>query len=257
VPSLSMPLFVSPADVILRMQLSSDLSGIEDVVSSGIIGAQLHVQRIIDGQLSRQTQDRNYFLDAESFSGIAPGGLYKIEVPSGLIRTDTDVVVTASNGPFGIFENADITLVRTDHGRGYIYLDAATYGNAYIRVICDTGYEDGTSPLSTIDIPDFVPSQSYVIGDLVQFGGRVYKCYIANSEATLTPENWRYAYVPMEQIPAELTEAIISLVPLVFNSSQATNRSEEAVQQYRTVTDHAAMLLQSYVRTRGFSFRPI
>ena len=62
---MSMPLFVDPQDVILRMQLSPDLTGIEDVVSSGIIAAQLHVERVIDGKLARQSQNCGFFIDAE------------------------------------------------------------------------------------------------------------------------------------------------------------------------------------------------
>ena len=93
-----MPLFVDPQDVILRMQLSPDLTGIEDVVTSGIIAAQLHVERVIDGKLARQSQNCGFFIDAEAFSGIAPGGLYRLEVPSGLVRQDVPQVVTSSNG---------------------------------------------------------------------------------------------------------------------------------------------------------------
>lgn len=211
-----MPLFVSPEDVILRMQLGAELTGVEDVVSSGIIGAQLHVQRVIDGKLARQSQDCQFFLDSQSFSGIQPDGLYRLEIPSGFIRRDTTVTVTYAEGPFDTFEAIDSLLMKVDYDRGYVLLDK-TYGDYYVRVQCDTGFEDGTR-------------------------------YDTQSPPQL---------IPMEAIPMDVYEAILSLVPITFNATQTTTQSAEAKQQYQTLTDRAAMLLQPYIRTRGFSFRPI
>jgi hypothetical protein len=200
----SMPLFVKPADVILRMQLSSDLAGIDDVVTSGIVGAQLHVQRIIDGRLERQAQDARYFVDSESFSGIAPNGGYRLELPSGFIRTDVPILIHASVPKAGAFDEksaVDQSLVFIDYNRGYIRLDPNVYADCHVRVRCETGFG--------VD----------------------------------------------EAIPAEIYEAIMSLVPMVFNMNQSTNRSNDAKQQYQAATDHAEMLLQSFTRLKGFTFR--
>jgi hypothetical protein len=49
----------------------------------------------------------------------------------------------------------------------------------------------------------------------------------------------------------------MSLVPMVFNAQQTTKRSNEAKSQYQTLTDHANLLLQPYMRTQGFTFRSI
>lgn len=259
-PALTMPLFVSPADVILRMQLSPDLTGIEEVVASGIIGAQLHLQRIIDGRLCRQTQKARYFVDAESFSGIAPNGTYRLEIPSGFVRTDTPVVITASNPNAGPFEDqgeADSTLFHIDYPRGYIHLDAQTYENCHIRVQCDTGFEDGTAPLPLTGVADYVATTQYAVGDIVASSGVAYQCTVVPPAGT-APTNqmfWAPAYVPMESIPNEIYEAIIALVPMVFNSQQTSSRSDDAQKMYQTATDHAELLLQPYVRTKGFTFR--
>lgn len=223
-PTLSMPLFVSPADVILRMQLSSELTGIDDVVSSGIIGAQLHIQRIISGKLERQSQDCVFFLDSEAFSGLQPGGVFRLEIPSGFIRRDTPVVVASSGvattdsevGPFAEFTAIDAGASKVLYEQGYV-LVSPLYKDCYIRVQCDTGFEPGT-----------------------------------NYDTSSPP-----ALIPMEQIPVELYEAVMSLVPVVFNSGQTTNRSAEAESQYKTLSDHAALLLQGFMRTKGFTFRPI
>jgi len=258
-----MPLFVDPQDVILRMQLSADLTGIEEVITSGIIAAQLHVERVIDGKLARQSQRAGYFVDAEAFSGIAPGGLYRLEVPSGLVRQDVPQVVTvagaAVGGPFGSYEAIDSTLMQFDYPRGYLYVDAATYGNHYVKVACDTGYEDGSRPLPVEGLPLWSMTRQYVVGDTVAYNERAYTCIIEPPLDTLPTDAayWKWAYLPQEPIPDAIYEAIVSLVPMVFNAQQTTNNSEQAKSQYQTLTDHANLLLQPFTRTQGFTFRSI
>ena len=259
-----MPLFVDPEDVILRMQLDKELAGITDVISSGIIAAQLHVERVIDGHLARRSQSCGYFIDAEAFSGISPGGLYRLEVPSGLVRQDAPQVITASNaalyGPFtGTYETVDPSLMKMDHNRGYLYLDAQTYGNFHVKLQCETGFEDGTRPVPVTDeIPEWSNTAQYAIGDVVQHHSVAYECIAVPAIGTgLTPMFWKPATIPQEPLPDAIYEAIMSLVPMVFNAQQTTNRSSEAKDQYVTLTDHANLLLQPYVRTQGFTFRSI
>lgn len=261
-----MPLFVDPQDVILRMGLDKDLTGIEEVITSGIIAAQLHVERVIDGKLARQSQNCGFFIDAQSFSGIAPGGLYRLEVPSGLVRQDVAQVVTGSygavNGPFSDSYSAiESTLMKFDYNRGYLYVDSATYGNYHVKLQCDTGYEDGTRPLPIDDLPFWDEATQYAVGDQVAYyeNSVAYTCVVVPAVG-IAPTNatyWSPAYVPQEPIPNAIYEAIMSLVPMVFNAQQTTNRSDEAKDQYRTLTDHANLLLQPYTRTQGFTFRSI
>jgi len=258
-----MPLFVNPQDVILRMQLSPDLTGIEEVVTSGIIGAQLHVERLIDSKLCRRSQNALYFVDAESFSGIAPSGLYRLEIPSGLVRQDVPQVVTvadgAVNGPFATYEAIDTGLMKFDYPRGYLYVDADTYGNHHVKVQCDTGFEDGTRPLSVAGLPVWSASTSYAAGQTVAYTGVAYQCKLASPAGTLptNPSYWTMAYAPQEPIPNDIYEAIMALVPMVFNSQQTTNRANEAKDQYLALASHAELLLQPYVRTKGFTFRAL
>jgi len=259
---MHMPLFVDPQDVILRMQLSPDLTGIEDVVTSGIIGAQLHVERIIDGRLSRQAQDCLFFIDAESFSGIAPGGAYRLEIPSGLVRQDVPQNVSSStgtvSGPFTDYEAVQTNLMKFDYNRGYLYLDTQ-YANNHIRVTCETGYEDGTRPLPPTGLPDFDDTVQYQVGDRVAYLEAAFECTAAPPVGTVptTAAYWKRALVPQEPLPDAIYEAIMSLVPMVFNANQTTNRSDEAKNQYQTLTDHANLLLQPWVRTKGFTFRTV
>lgn len=257
---LTMPLFVTPADVILRMQLSTDLAGIEDVITTGIIGAQLHVQRIIDGRLCRLHQDARFFVDAESFSGIAPNGAYRLEIPSGFVRSDVPVLISASSpnaSPFDEQFEADPALVRVEYPRGYVHLDAQAYANCHVRIQCDTGFEDGTSPLPVAGLPAYAPATTYTVGTVVVFNGTAYRCTVDPPVGTPPTDAayWEKATVPQEPLPQEVYEAIMSLVPMVFNTNQTTNRSDEAQKQYQVATDHAELLLQPYVRTKGFTFR--
>jgi hypothetical protein len=260
---MTMPLFVDPQDVILRMQLSADLTGIEDVITSGIMSAQLHVERVIDGKLARQAQTCRYFIDAESFSGIAPGGLYRLEVPSGLVRQDEPQVVTvgteASSGPFNqSYEAIDPGLMTFDYPRGYLYVDAGTYANTFVKIECTTGYEDGTRPLPITGLTPWNVGTQYAAGDIVDSGGTAYRCLVTNiGTPPPAPAYWALAYVPQETIPHPIYEAIMSLVPMVFNAQQTTSRSNEAKTQYQALTDHANLLLQPYMRTQGFTFRSI
>lgn len=247
----------------LRMQLSSDLSGIQDVVSSGIIGAQLHVERIIDSRLRRQSQNCLFFVDAESFSGITHGGMYRLEVPSGLVRTDVPQVVSGAlgsmAGPFTAdYASVETDLMKFDYPRGYLYIDASTYGNHHIKLQCDTGFEDGTRPLPVEGLPEWSAETEYVVGDQVAYNGVAYTCTVKPPAIGTAPTNaayWAPAYVPMEPIPDDIYEAILSLVPMVFNAQQTTKDSETAKNQYVTLTSHAELLLQRYTRTQGFTFR--
>jgi hypothetical protein len=202
----SMPLFVDPQEVILRLQLDSNLTGITDVIASGIIGAQLHVERIISGQLARQVQDARYYVDSESFSGIAPNGTYRLEIPSGFVRSDVPVLITSSLPNAAYFEDltdADMSMVRIEAPRGYVHLDQDTFSDCHVRVQCETGFDVG------------------------------------------------------EAIPYDVAEAIMSLVGMILApGAEAASTGVGGKRSLHQPTDPAFMLLQPYIRTKGFSFRP-
>jgi hypothetical protein len=255
-----MPLFVSTKDVVLRMQLSAELAGINDVVENGIIGAQLHVERVLGSKLVRQSLDCKFHLDADAFSGIQPGGMFRIEMPSGFIRTDKTVLITVTTDSkvFGTYSLADGSLLTIDYKRGYILMDASKFANQYVRVECDTGFEDGTRPYPTAGLPDYDADTLYVAGDRVQSNGVSFECVIAT--VGVPPEavtKWKKLYVAMEALPVEVYEAVLSMVPVIFDASQTTNRNAEAVDQYKKSTDHAILVLQPYTRVKGFSYRSI
>jgi hypothetical protein len=181
------PLFVDPQDVIGRMQLDPQLSGVEDVVASAIKGAQLHIEAILGSKLSRISQDAVYYLDSDAYSGVQPGGVFLLEVPSGFIRTDTPIILQVSestgaqyaglfgdpDGPFGGYAAADPRLYRIDTDRGYVYAEANTHRDRYLRIACDTGFETGSTRLPTAGLGVYDPQQTYQPNELVAYkGGR-------------------------------------------------------------------------------------
>jgi hypothetical protein len=259
---LKMPLFVDPSEVVTRMQLDVNLSGTLELVTSGIVGAQLHVERIVGGRLVRMTQDDIYFLDSQSFSGMTPGGVYRVELRSGFIREDEPLIVGFSTGRFGEYADTDASLQTVIYPRGYVLLDAGMYADSYVRVQAVTGFEDGSRPWPPTDVPAYDAGTIYAVGDKVVYDALVYEM-IAQSTPPVpgwVPTDtayWKKAYVPMEPLPDAVYEAILAMVPIVLSASQTTNRSKDAEAQYKMLTDHANLLLQPFIRTKGFSFRPI
>jgi hypothetical protein len=270
----TLPLFVSPESVIERMQLTANLEGMRDVVADAIQGAISQVEGLLGCTIVRKSQDCMYYLDGDAFSGIQPNGVFKLEVPSGLIRKDTPVVVSYSgslgndlgisiispdlDGPFGDTILADPAYHRVNYDRGIILMDARRYRDRYVRVQCDTGYEPGTNPLPITGLPVYDPATTYNQGDKVAYNTVAYEA-IVQSTGNL-PTNvtyWKPSLIPMEMIPNELYEAIVSYVPSVFDAAQATNRNQQAQPLYKIAQDRAQVLLKGYIRMEGFMFRPI
>lgn len=260
---LAMPLFVSTADVIGRMQLDENLAGIQGVVASGIEAAELHIERLIDGKLARQSLDVRFWLDADAFSGIQPGGRFRLEIPSGFIRKDTVPLIHWSEGwgvgAFTELVNLSDDEIEIDYNRGHLYVDASEFRDTYLRVQVDTGFEPGTRPTPTTDVLAFNELTSYQLGDKVVYNGLVWEVISAPTPGTLPTDlsKWQLSYVPMEQIPQELYEAIMSMVPVLFDQGQTTNRNAEAEKQYRRAEAHAMLLVQPFTRNRGFTFRAL
>ena len=110
-PALSMPLYVSPSDVILRMQLNAALDGVIQVVSQAIMSAELMVQGLLDGNFIRQSQDCMFQLDSQAFSGIQPGGLFRVELPAPVNLAMIMCTITSFGMPKGSRLLLDVSLM--------------------------------------------------------------------------------------------------------------------------------------------------
>jgi hypothetical protein len=257
--ALTVPLLIDPNDVILRMQVNASLDGVLEVITSAIAGAQLAVQALIDGSLAFQARTNLFFLDSEAFSGLQPGGFFRLEIPSGFIRTDTPVVITFDDTwTLANAEVADPTLYSIDYLRGYILMDAVTYADQYVQVACTTGFNASVpTPAFTGPATTYDPTVSYLAGAAVMAAGMTYVCIAPTTNNT--PPNvlfWTPVQLGPEVIPSPVYEAIMSYVPTIFDASQTTNRNQEAQAQYKKAGDHAMMLLKPFMRLKGFSFRP-
>lgn len=215
-------LFVTVQAVIDRMQINENLDGAEDVIKSALSGAHLQVEAALPTDLERVSQDCLYFMDSDAFSGIQNGGMFRLDVPSYFIRKDTPVIITVSD-QWRMVNPAtlDVGLYSVNYEKGQIALDAYSVRDKFIRVKCDTGFSlDGI--LVAAD-PSATPPVSEVRG--------------------------------VEDIPDWVTEAILSYVGVVFDSSQTTKRSNEAKAVYDRAAEHAKSVLAPKLRSRGFVFR--
>lgn len=226
--SIASSIFVLPATITSRMQINSDLEGVNDVILSAIVGSQLHVETVLESRLSLQSWDCKYFLDQYAFSSMQPGGVYTLEIPSNFIRKDSAFTITVGStwqmNDAVVIPNTDYSV---NYDRGMVYIAAnsgsslysvsngypSSYDNRYIEIKCTTGFKSGDpNDLDT---------------------------------------------TPPEVIPDWLQEAIIAYVGVIFDTSQTTNRDNQASAIYKKSGDHAMAILSPYLRKRGFVFRPI
>lgn len=157
-PQLSMPLYVSSDDVIERMQLQGQLAGVVALVQSAIIGAQLHVQSCIGSELVEVERNDLFFCDDDAFSGIKPGGMFRLELASGFVRSDEDFTVNfGRDWQLSDSQTAPLGTFTVDYERGYLYMDACQYKNKYVQVLYTSGFSAsvGTPALPTVPSPNY------------------------------------------------------------------------------------------------------
>jgi hypothetical protein len=229
-------LLVDYKDVIQRMQVNGDLQGAAETIQSAIRGAQVHLEAVLDTVFAKQEVDAVFYVDSEAFSGIQPGGQYRLELPTGFVRTDVPPVITVGS-KYNLSDQLplDPSTYRFDLIRGYLLIQASTR-----RPTNGIGSFNGAeNQLSFVD--DMYVRVQYQSG----FTGVL-------QDTDDSPPTQKVA---AEAIPDWLYEAILSYVPVIFDSSQVTNRNAEASAQYRKAGDHAIAAVAAYVRNKGMSFR--
>lgn len=221
---MSTALFVTVADVVTRMQINEDLDGVSDVVKSALSGAHLHIEACLESELEKRAWDCTYYLDKDAYSGMQPGGVFRVQIPAYFIRQDTPVTITwAADWTMANAQSVDSALIKIDYEKGQILIDAKAYGDKYVRVQCTTGFD-----------PDAI-------------------LVAANPTADPPVQEARGP----EPIPDWLNEAILSYVGVIMDTSQTTKRSDTAEKQYKKAADHALIVLAPKLRKRGFVFRPV
>lgn len=230
-------LFVDPLDVAKRMQINlQELPGAVDILTSAIVGAQLHCQTVLGSQLPIQAQDCKFYLDGDAFSGVQPNGQFRLEMPSGFIRVPnaTYPLTITSDSQWSMPNplTVDPTVYRVDYTKGIVYIDATTFKNFVIN-----------SPLLRLDVGQQYRDQYVRVQCTTGF--------LVNSGVWGTAGK-----TPPEAIPDWFTEAIIAYCAVIAVGGQAQT-DNKAKEIYKVAGDHANLVLASNRRQIGFALRPM
>lgn len=261
-----MPLFVDPETLIERMQLDSGTTGVLPEVTKALFRSQIFVEMKLGGALTRRSWRSMFYLDPEAFSGIQPGGMFRLELSSSLLRKDTAPVVSCSSvqepdalNPFAPLDAADPAKYQIDYPRGFVLMDAREFGGRYVKVEYDTGLEPGTNPAPITGLPLYGPGTTYQAGESVNLNG---VSWTAEQEALgIEPSDsnpsWSRTLVPQEEPPANIAEAILGYAPTILDAQASKDRESERVTKFDQADSFLQDLLEPYRRACGFSFRPL
>lgn len=135
-------LLVSLEKAAVRMQMNLQIGEVAAVLTSAIQGAQAQIEGVMMTSLGYQTHSRLYYLDVDAFSGIQPGGAFRLEAPSYFIRQSDSLTLTAGDGMS--LENAALipeTEYFVDYEKGQILLNSKYYKDKFVRLQCSTGFK--------------------------------------------------------------------------------------------------------------------
>ncbi len=150
-------IFVQPAKVLMRMQINTDLVGVTDVLISALVGAQLHIQSLLDSKFEVQDYSADFFLDSDAFSAIQPNGLYRVELPTGFVREDSDfTLIYDTDWRFSTAQVIPSTDYKLDAIRGRVLVDPQ-YGDYYLRAAFTAGYTPGDPADLESTPPESIP----------------------------------------------------------------------------------------------------
>jgi hypothetical protein len=208
--SATMPLLITAQDLIDRMGLDSGVTGLVPEVEKAIVRAQVYVQEQLQSKIAKTDWTAYYHLDTDAFSGLQPGGVFRIELPSAFVLASPAITVQASvettdsevAGIFGSFEAVASTYYKLDAKPGYLLVDPS-YGDRFLKITCTSGYQEG------------------------------------------------------DTFPTELKEAIFGYAPTILDAEATKDRSSESASKFQLANTFILTMLRSYMRNRGFSFRPV
>lgn len=133
-------LFVSLEDLKNRMAIPADLD-ISDNLESALIAAQLRIEEFLDSQLDKKVHSTIFQLDSDSYSGIQPGGLFRLYLRTGFVRDTPALTVSVSGAWNGAYNPIAPTDYYIDKIRGILYVDAGKYKNQFIKADYTGGFE--------------------------------------------------------------------------------------------------------------------
>lgn len=159
------PLLVSVDKLKERMVISSELLGVEAPLESAIRASQLRVAAFFDSQLSEGSYEDIFFLDADAFSGLQPGGLFRLFLKNAFVSGAPSLFYGESWGVTTTL--LDPALYTVDAIRGLIYVDSKTMRDKYVRVIYTAGFAEGAT------LPDWLTESILAYAPVVFNMGQV------------------------------------------------------------------------------------
>lgn len=218
-------LIITPDDVRQRMQLPA-LDDIDNVLNTAIPAAQLRTEGFLDSRFQPASYSDLFYLDKDFNSSVRPGKMFRLYLKTGMVDTTQAVTVTYAdywNGTFVTMPNTDYKL---DPVKGILYVSERGLGAFVTPPDQQTNYMSG-----------------YPLGD-PYFDKYVMVTYNAG-------------FTPTNPAPDWVKECVMAYVPVVLNSSESTNRSNEAKDVYGLGINHALEVSGPYRRNRGFCLMPM
>lgn len=131
-------LFITLESIKTRMGINLDLD-VDEALTSAIHAAQFRVEQFLDSKLAEQDHTSVFQLDSESYSGIQPGGLYRLYLASGLVAASPTPVLSYGS----VWNIMDNTIPSTDYRfdliKGVCYVDNK-WSDYFVTITYTTGY---------------------------------------------------------------------------------------------------------------------
>lgn len=156
---MTQALMVTVADAKARMALPSDTLGLNAAVESAIRAAQLRIEAELDSTLDRASYSDVFYLDPEYFMDVTPGGLLRMQLRTGLVRSDVPVQILFGRTWNTCTEPGDTELMKLDLERGILSVDRPAYQGLYCKVSYDAGFSaiDPIHPWLAEAIKAYIP----------------------------------------------------------------------------------------------------
>lgn len=128
-----------------RMVMPPEMLGVNPVIESAILAAQMRIESELDTGLQPSDNVDTFYINPEWFGGVVPSGnMWRLFLKNGFVDQTTPVVVESCSTLGGDYSPVTEDL-RIDPDKGVVYLDARRYQNQYIRVTYKAGFSDASA----------------------------------------------------------------------------------------------------------------
>lgn len=134
-------LLITVAESKARMAIAANLTEIDPGVESAIRASQIRIASEYGSELHKRTDnDDVFFLDVDSFSGMQPGGVFKLQLSNAFVDK-TSLQLTYG----GSWDNCSNPMpdgaFQIDEVRGIVLVDAGSMKDLYVQVKYTSGFD--------------------------------------------------------------------------------------------------------------------